>query len=90
MRPRGRDNQPDNRVLALEGLWYSAVDGLDTDGIITEALRYITGETDPNIAAFAEQALERLEEMRKLPEGEDRTLPEIVGHQFRPGEAQTN
>ena len=59
------DPDPDNRIQALEQLWYSAADGLDGDGAITRSLEAALGDPDEEIAALAEQALADLAKLEQ-------------------------
>ena len=63
------DPAPDNRLQAVQQLWYSAADGLDGDGTIRSTLRAALDDPDEAIALMAEKALadlEALEEARAL------------------------
>ena len=64
------DPVADNRLLALEALWYSAADGLDGDGAIKTALREALNDPDERIAELAEKALADLDKLEKRREQE--------------------
>ncbi len=55
------DVEPDNRLQAVESLWYSAADGLDGDGTIGAALQAALDDPDEQVADMAKRALEDLQ-----------------------------
>lgn len=60
---------PDNRLRAIEQLWYSAADGLDSNGTIRSTLETARDDPDEAIAEMAEKALadlQTLEDARQL------------------------
>lgn len=57
------DLEPDNRIQALESLWYAAVDGLDQEGEIKRVLEDARTDPDPDISELAERAVADLERL---------------------------
>lgn len=51
------DPEPGNRLQAVEALWYSAADGLDTQGTIAGALQAALDDPDEGVSATAGQAI---------------------------------
>ena len=54
------DVEPDNRLQAVESLWYFAADGLDADGTIRAALQAALDDLDELVAAMAKRAIKDL------------------------------
>ena len=62
------DPSPDNRLQAIQQLWYSAADGLDSDGSIMSTLRAALDDPDEAIAKMAKQALADLKALDEARE----------------------
>lgn len=59
------DPSTDNRMQAIEQLWYSAADGLDRDGGIRGTLQAALDDPDEAIAEMAEKALADLQALEQ-------------------------
>ena len=59
------DPSPDNRLQAVQQLWYSAADGLDPDGGIRSTLQAALDDPDDDIAEMAEKALADLQALEE-------------------------
>jgi hypothetical protein len=59
------DQDPDIRFQAFQSLWYSAADGLDTDGTIRETLEAATNDPDERIAELAKKAILDLDALKQ-------------------------
>jgi len=57
------DPEPDNRIRALESLWYAAADGRDQEGEIKRVLEDARADPDPDIAELAQKAVADLERL---------------------------
>ncbi|MBW7998406.1 MAG: hypothetical protein FVQ81_17905 [Candidatus Glassbacteria bacterium] len=57
------DGASQNRYQAVEALWRSAANGLDSDGRITDTLQNALRDSDPQIAKLAERAIEDLQQL---------------------------
>ncbi len=63
------DPAPDNRLQAVQQLWYSAADGLDGDGGIMSTLNAALDDPDEAIAKMAEKALADLKALEESRQG---------------------
>ena len=57
------DPDTDNRLRALQSLWYAAADGLDQEGEIKRVLEDARANPDPDIGELAEKAVADLERL---------------------------
>lgn len=57
------DSEPNNRIRALESLWYAAADGRDQEGEIKRVLEDARADPDPDIAELAQKAMADLDRL---------------------------
>lgn len=57
------DPEPNNRIQALQSLWYAAADGRDQEGEIKRVLEDARADPDPDIAELAQKAMADLERL---------------------------
>jgi hypothetical protein len=57
------DPEPNNRIQALQSLWYAAADGRDQEGEIKRVLDDARADPDPDIAELAQKAMADLERL---------------------------
>ena len=57
------DPEPNNRLQALQSLWYAAADGRDQEGEIKRVLEDARADPDPDIAELAQKAMADLERL---------------------------
>ena len=57
------DPEPNNRIQALQSLWYAAADGRDQEGEIKRILEDARADPDPDIAELAQKAMADLDRL---------------------------
>ena len=57
------DPEPNNRIQALQSLWYAAADGRDQEGEIKRILEDARADPDPDIAEVAKKAMADLDRL---------------------------
>ncbi len=57
------DPEPNNRIQALQSLWYAAADGRDQEGEIKRILEDARVDHDPDIAELAKKAMADLDRL---------------------------
>ena len=57
------DPEPNNRIQALQSLWYAAADGRDQEGEIKRVLEDARADPDPDIAELAQKAMADLDRL---------------------------
>ena len=57
------DPEPNNRIQALQSLWYAAADGRDQEGEIKRILEDARADPDPDIAELAKKAMADLDRL---------------------------